>query len=102
MKLSDREIELISNIQKNRRSRSLNLWFATAGIFIALIVGSYTSYDVTMTIAILGGFLVGQTAAYPSTRSTDKLIDLARRYVNSDPEAIRQLATNTRSTGDAV
>lgn len=51
---------------------------------------------------MLGGFLVGQAAEYSSARSDDKLIDLVQRYVNSDPEAIRQLATSTRRASNAV
>ena len=102
MKLSDREVELISNIPRYRRMRSVNFWAAPAGILIAIVVRSYTSYDMTMAIAMLGGLSVGNATAYPSTRSTDKLIDLAGRYVNSDPEAIRQFAAKTHSGGNAV
>jgi hypothetical protein len=102
MKLTDREIELISNIPRNRRNRRLGLWLTMASILIMVVVGSYIDYDGTAVFMFLGGFLGGQAAAYFSTRSEDKLIDLVQRYVNSDPEAIRQVAARARASEGAA
>jgi hypothetical protein len=92
LKLSDREIELISSIPRNRRNRRLGLWLAMAAPLITAVAGFYIDYDLTTVMAMLGGLLVGQAAAYSSSRTEDKLIELVERYVNTDPEAIRQFA----------
>ncbi|WP_323847448.1 hypothetical protein [Microbulbifer magnicolonia] len=92
MKLSDREIEIISRIPKNRRNRTLGLWFVAAAMLFAMVVAFYIEYDLTIVVTMLGGFLAGQAAAHSSSRSEDKLIDLLQRYVSSDPEAIQQFA----------
>lgn len=102
MKLSDREIEIISNIPKNRRNRRLGLWLTIASLFMGLVVSPYVDYDLTTASIMLGGFLAGQAAAYSSTRYEDKLIDLVQRYVNSDPEAIRQFAARARTGENAA
>jgi hypothetical protein len=102
MKLSDREMEIISSIPKNRRNRRLGLWLSIAGILIAVVAGPYIDYDVTTAITMLGGFLAGQAAGYSIARSEDKLIDLVQRYVNSDPEAIRQFAARVRTVENAA
>ena len=99
MKLSDREIEIISGMPKNRRLRRLGVWFAAASVLIALVVNFYIDYDLGPVITMLSGFMVGQAAAHHSARSEDKLIELVQRYVNSDPEAIRQFAMRT-DTGE--
>jgi hypothetical protein len=102
VKLSDREIEIISSRPKNRRNRRLGFWFATASILIALVISAYIDYDLTTVIAMLGGFLAGQAAAYSGARSEDKLIDLVQRYVNGDPEAIGQFAVRNRTSENAA
>jgi hypothetical protein len=102
VKLSDREIEIISSIPKNRRYRRLGLWFPAAAILLAVVVGFYIDYDLTTAVTMLGGFLAGQAAAYSSTRSDEKLIDVVQRYVNGDPEAIRQIAARARTGENAA
>lgn len=92
MILTDREIKIISSIPKDRRHRRLSLWLSAAAIFLAVLINFNVDYDLTITIAMLGGFLGGQAAAYSGSRSDDQLISLVQRYVNSDAEAIRQIA----------
>lgn len=80
----------------------MSLWLTMASMFVALVVSVYVDYDLTNVIAVLGGFFAGQAAAYSSARSDDKLIDLVQRYVNADPEAIRQFAGRARPGSEAA
>ena len=99
MLLSNREIEVISSLAKGRRYRVLSLWILAAAILLAVAASFYIDYDLTVAIVMLGGFLGGQAAAYSSYRSDELLIEIVQRYVNDDPEALRQIAA--RSSDDA-
>ena len=96
MKLSDREIEMISNVPKHRRSRKLNACLGLATALCVVIAVEYFEFyrgSLGPIAAIFLGFAVGEVArAYFRVRPEDKLIDLLLRYVNSDPEALRQFS----------
>jgi hypothetical protein len=96
MKLSSREVEMISNIPKARRDRKLSAWSGLIIALVALIGVHILDYWVStlgLFIAVLVGFSIGKLAAeYFRVRPDDKLIDLLLRYVNDDPEAVAQLS----------
>lgn len=97
MKLSNREIEMISDISKARRHRRIGalLGFATALIlFVGVQYFDSASESLVAIIAILLGFSAAELpSVYLKVRTEDKLIDLLRRYIDSDPEAIKQLSS---------
>lgn len=101
MKLTQREIELLSKIpvERAKRRRNLFLGFACwlAAPVIALYVDIDFAYDLNNTYFMLGGVLAGQWGWYLHSRPEDKLIDMLQRYVNRDPEAIRQFAARSHS-----
>jgi hypothetical protein len=106
MKLSDREIEMISNIPKNRRDRKLGAWLGLATALAAFVAVQYFDFhheSLGPVFAILLGFSTGEVArAHFRVRPEDKLIDLLQRYVNSDPEAVRQFSFKSESSERAV
>ena len=102
MKLSDREIETISNIPKSRRDRKLGAWFGIAMALAIIVAVQYFDFDhgsVAPLIGALLGFSAAEvTGAYFRVRPEDRLIDLLQRYVNSDPEALRQISLKRESS----
>jgi len=101
MKFTQREIELLSKIPVERAKRRRNLFLGFACWLAAPVTALYVDidypYDLTNTYFMLGGVLLGQWGWYLHSRPEDKLIDMLQRYVNRDPEVIRQLAARGHS-----
>ncbi|HZX22552.1 MAG TPA: hypothetical protein VFF18_03385 [Woeseiaceae bacterium] len=103
MKLTQREIELLSKIPAERAKRRRNLLLGFALYLVVPVIGLYVDldfdsrYDLTDVYSVLGGFLLGQWAWYLRSRPEDKLIEVVQRYVNRDPEAIREFAARGRA-----
>ncbi len=107
MKLSAKEVKLISDVSKNRKQRKWGAWlgFLTAtgllvategfGIFPSLRESSILVIAVVATFAHL-------IHVYFAVRPEDKLVDLLQRYINRDPEAVARLSWVTDSDGVAA
>jgi hypothetical protein len=97
MKLTKREIELISNIENSRLQRRRVAWIGLVSAFSVLIAASYFDWS-SSELSLIIGFLLGFAAlsvasAYSTVRTDDNLNDILLRYVRSDPEALRQLSS---------
>ena len=96
MKLSEREIELISDIAKSRSKRKFGAWAGLiTGMFLMTAV-VYFDFNLDSIGPVLGIFLGVAVATlareYFGIRAEDMLIDLLQRYVNDDPDAIQQIS----------
>ena len=106
MKLSKKEIELITHIEKSRRQRKIA---ALLGFLVLPIVwygmpliGAEPD-AVTQTTGFILGFLVSYLiVSFSNAQPDDKLIDLLQRYINRDAEAIRQLSEISMAGGSAT
>lgn len=106
MKLTEREIELITTIPKRRRDRKLGAWLGLAVAVAAFSALPYLGpqYDsLGPIIGILLGFATGEVArVHFRVTPEDKLIELLQRYISRDPEAVRQFSMQDGSSQNAV
>jgi hypothetical protein len=106
MKLSAKEIEIFSQIEKNKKWRRINAWINLVSIPVILYIASLLNLVPPFPMALVGtivGFTVANLAnVYFGVRSEDKLIDLLQRYVNRDPEAISQMSEASGTSEPAV
>ena len=97
MKLTEREVELISKIDRNRFWRRRGAWVGLVMALVAWFLASYFEWSSNSSGIVIGmvlGFaIVYLASAYSPGRADDKLNDVLQRYVNNDPEALRQLST---------
>jgi len=97
MKLTKREIELIAGIETNRNRRRRAAWvglsIVLAGWFALNFFDRFTGSSSTLIGMLFGAAIVNLANAYSTIRVDDKLNDVLQRYVNSDPDAVRQLAS---------
>jgi len=100
MKLSPREIDLISDISRSRRMRGIGAWVALGIVLFgggALMYLNVLADSSSIVIGIfLGVAITNVASAHSNVRADDKLIDILQRYVNSDPEALQQLSSSSR------
>lgn len=97
MKLSAKEVKLISKLSTRRKHRKWDAWLSflsTVGLIVATY--GYGMFPSLMEWPILG-IMTGAAFAYLvhvyfGVRPEDKLIELLRRYLDRDPEAIAQIA----------
>lgn len=102
MKLSAKEVKLISGLSDRKRRRKWDAWLtfvSATGLTVATY--GYGLFPSLMEWPILG-FATGASVAYLvhvyfAVRPEDKLIELLRRYVDRDPEAIAQISGNLES-----
>lgn len=96
MRLTEREVKLITGIPKRRRDRKLGAWLGLA--FPVTAFGAFQHFGspyepLGPVLGIVLGFSAGEVArVYFRVAPEDKLIDLLQRYISRDPEAVRQLA----------
>ena len=106
MKLSSREIEYLANIEKYRKTRRIASWIGAAlglSLFIANASFGWFGESLSMLLAMFLGLAVSNLAHECSgIRVEDHLIDLLRRYVNSDSEAIRQIADTVGASANTA
>ena len=95
MKLTDREVEIFLNYSKVQRGRRIGAWLGLVVAFCAYILVSYFDFHLDSLGMVFGIFLgisiVELTTQYFRVRPEDKLINLLQRFINSDPEALRQV-----------
>ncbi len=106
MKLSSKEIEMFSQIEKSKKRRRINAWMNSLAIPVYILIVKFLDFGDSLPF-MLGGALVGLSLAnlshvYFGVRSEDKLIGLLQRYVNRDPDAIQQFSDAARSGGAAA
>lgn len=101
MKLTTREIDLISDIGKTRRKRRRGAWLSLLVILAILVAALYFEWDLDGAIAVLAVFagiaITELTSEYFGTRTETRLQDLLLRYVNNDPEAIQLMSARSQS-----
>ena len=106
MRLTEREVKLIAEIPKRRRERKIEAWLGLAFAIAAFIVFQHLDprYDsLVYVVGIALGFTAGEVArVYFRVTPEDKLIAVLQRYINRDPEAVRQFSTQMGHRGDAV
>lgn len=107
MKLSAKEVKLISDLSTKRKRRVWGAWVSFLTV-VALLVATY-GYGMFPALGegpflgfAVGAAFVNLVHVYFGVRPEDKLIDLLQRYVNQDPEAIAQIAGVTESEGAAA
>ena len=97
MKLTKREIELIADIETSRNRRRRAAWVGLIIVLASSFALSYFNWfagsSSTLIGVLLGAAIVNLLNAYSTIRVDDKLNDVLQRYVNSDPDAVRQLAS---------
>ena len=96
MKLTDKELELLTNIESRRRARKLGAWIALIGAVALVLVTAKFGWLPSLTGSGVPAVLLGAAAAhlawvYSSARPEDRLMELLQRYVNQDPDAVQQL-----------
>jgi len=97
MRLTAREIELLVDVHDRRRRRKRSAWFGFVfllGVF-AVVNGLDPfpwEFDSSIVGIALGASAASLIHAYLGVSPDDKLVDLLQRYINHDPEAIKQIA----------
>ena len=97
MKLTTNEMKLLLNLSKRRRRRKWDAWswfLSTIGLMIATYgYGFFPSLTEWPILGMAAGLtLANLVHVYFAVRPEDKLVELLQRYVNRDPEAVKQLA----------
>ena len=97
MKLSTRELKILSEIEPRRVRRRRDAWIYLIAAF--LLVGITNNVEMFSSLGDESILYVGIAVAamylahtYFAVRPEDKMLDLLQRYVNQDPEALAQLA----------
>jgi len=102
MKLTATEVKMLSRLSARRKRRMWDAWLSFL-LAVALNIATY-GYGVfpSLTESPFLGMAVGVSFAYLvhvyfAVRPEDKLIELLQRYVNRDPEAVKQLSAAVES-----
>lgn len=101
MKLSAKEIDLLSDLKKVRRQRRFFAWIVASVTLVALIAlySMETNLDALipalsaffgMAVFLLADDLLG-------VRTEDPVEDLLLKYVNNDPEALQRISDRAKS-----
>lgn len=104
MKLTAKEVKLLSEFEKRKRQRRLDAWTALILAAFVLVLTEAFGFWPSLRNTGLQGVVIGVLVThlihvYFAARPSDKLIDLLQRYVNKDAEAIAQLHGKDRSGG---
>jgi len=96
MRLSDKELKLITEVEKRRSDRKKGAWLNFV-VVIILSIATFAGFQVIQEQWILLGLLTAFAAAYLANvyfavRPENELIELLQRYVNQDAEAVEQIA----------
>lgn len=96
MKLTNREVEIVSSYSKVKNHRKFGAWLGLAAV-VAFWIGQnyYERLDsLGPAIAVFLGISAAELASlYFRVRPEDKMVDLLQRYINSDAEALAQLSS---------
>ena len=99
MKLTSREIEYLAGIDKRRKRRRIGAWIGLVLLLVLLAIevrfGLYGGGLATVLAVFIGVVVSTLAHEYFGVSAENKLLDLLQRYVNSDPEAVRQIAGRT-------
>ena len=102
MKLTNREIEIVSSFSKVQNRRKIGAWVGLATV-IAFWIGQYYFDRLDSLSPVIAVFLGASVAELASlhfrVRPEDKMVDLLQRYINNDAEALAQISS-TRDRGE--
>ena len=107
MRLSDKELKLLAEIEKRRSDRKRGAWLNLVVVILLSIAASSGLQALQEQWVLLGLLMVFAVAylanVYFAVRPEDKLMVLLQRYVSQDPEAVVQIGESAkadeRSTG---
>jgi hypothetical protein len=100
VKLSEREIELISNIAKHRKQRKTAAWILLWILLAGFAVAIYFRLDaLILVLAVLSGFAASESFGL---RPESRIEELLLKYVNNDAETIRQISERSKPGESAV
>jgi hypothetical protein len=100
MKITDREMAIVSTYSAIRSRRRTGAWLGLAIVVALWIAIAYTERldSLGTVLGIFLGLLVAELASlYFGIRPEDKLIDLLQRYINQDAEALKQFSSKRNS-----
>lgn len=104
VRLSARETEMLSQIDSYQKNRRRTAWINLGMVFAFWAVLTYLD---RMTDQLVGMFTILTIITLSTVMrvqfqwsSEDKLLDLLRRYVNRDAEAIKQMSTQKSPDAD--
>ena len=101
MKLVPREVELISKVLNARRTRTATAWTIVIFILVAWAVVFYSPVDLTgltWLLAALSGIAIFEVLdQYFGIRRRDEVEALLLKFVNSDADALKQVANRSES-----
>lgn len=95
MKLTGREMKIVSAYSATRKRRKIGAWIGLATIAAFWIAMVYIDRleSVGTVLGISLGILIAELASlYFGVRPEDKMIDLLQRYINQDAEALEQFS----------
>ena len=102
MKLTNRELALIAKIDHRRNERRIGIWFflGTLVVYLGLrVFGVVSNVEVPLDWLIIAYAVNYPLIAYSAIRTTEEgAVDLLRRYIHTDAEAITQMAIETRKS----
>ena len=95
MKLSKRELDLLANIGRNQKQKVKGLIgavIALASYFVLRYLGVLDGIDIPFDslMFVYIAFHIGYT--FSGIRPEDRYVELLRRYVNNDAEAVSALS----------
>lgn len=96
MKLTGREMAIVSAYSATQRRRRTGAWIGLAALAAFWIAMAYIDRlgSVGTVLGISLGLIIAELASlYFGTRPEDKLIDLLQRYINQDAEALEQFSS---------
>ena len=95
MKLTGREMNIVSAYSATRKRRKIGAWIGLATVAAFWIAMAYVDRldSVGTVLGMSLGLLIAELASlYFGTRPEDKMVDLLQRYVNQDAEALEQFS----------
>lgn len=101
VKLTLKEIDLLSNISKARRQRKFFAWIIASVTFVALValynMDTYLDALIPALTAFFGIAVFSLAGDLLGVQTEDPVEDLLLKYVNNDPEALQQLSDRAKS-----
>lgn len=99
MKLSARELDLLSDIGKARKVRKRRAWIGLGVLLVGWAGLIYFDLDALIPVLAVFSGVAASTLGneYFGGRTLDRLEDLLLRYVNNDPDALQQMAKRSES-----
>ena len=101
MKLSNRELDLvegIGQIQKQKITGLIGVLVVLAAYLILRLVGVLQAFDIPFDSLLFAYFLIHVGSTFSNVRAEDRYVELLRRYVNDDADALSALAERNKGS----